>query len=263
MAAEEQSEDGMVVNVDHLMAYVEEQKADGNAAFKARRYSEALAAWQRGLDAIAQADGKPMRVEDMKLVLVVRSVLHSNRGQALINMEFWRRAIQDLDEAIRVDPENVKAIWRRCKAHEALKQWSSAEADIELLVQTGARTNAYRLLEAAGLRVDDLQKHKRRFTDRRKEMESQAVATFEDRAEDAAAKGLQELREKFEEVTRRNGLHGNTELAAELADMVTRPGGVTAQHVANVYQIDDDDAETLLQWVRKACVMKDALAGIV
>ena len=49
-----------VVNAAHLMQYVDEQREEGNAAFKAGRTSEALAAWQRALDAIAQCEGRPM-----------------------------------------------------------------------------------------------------------------------------------------------------------------------------------------------------------
>ena len=58
--------------------------------------------------------------------------------------------------------------------------------------------------------------------------------------EAAAHAGIEGLRLRFEEVTKRNGLHGNTELAAELADMITRPGGVTVGHVAAVYQARAD-----------------------
>jgi len=261
-AAGKSAEEGMVVNVEHLMAYVEEQKSEGNAAFKAKRYSDALAAWQKCIDAIAQADGRPMDVEDMRLVLVVRSVLHSNRGQALMHMQFWRRALKDLDEAIAVDPENVKAIWRRCKAHEALKQWAEAEADAALLLSLQKSTQG-RLLEQAGITAPKLEVARKLYATKREEADATAAETFEDRAEEAAATGLHKLRERFEEATKRNGLHGNAELATELADMVTRPGGVSAQHVANVYQIDDEDAETLLAWVRKACTMKDVLNGVV
>ena len=42
---EETSDEGpLVVNVEHLMSYVDEQKAEGNAAYKAAKHSEALAA---------------------------------------------------------------------------------------------------------------------------------------------------------------------------------------------------------------------------
>ena len=98
-AAEEVEEittEPAVVNVAHLMAYVDEQREEGNAAFKKKRHAEALAAWQRALDACEQADGKPMRVEDVQTVLRVRSVLHSNRGQALIEQEWWRRAVKEV-----------------------------------------------------------------------------------------------------------------------------------------------------------------------
>ena len=53
----------------------------------------------------------------------------------------------------------------------------------------------------------------------------------------AAHAGIEQLRERFEEVTQRNGLRGNAEMAEELAEFVTRPGGVTAEYVANVYQV--------------------------
>ena len=94
---------------------------------------------------------------------------------------------------------------------------------------------------------------------KREEAERVAAETFEERTEEAAAKGLEALRLQFEEVTKRNGLHGNTELSTELADMLTRPGGVTVAHVANTYQIDDDDAEVLMKWAQKACQIRDTI----
>lgn len=91
------------VNVGHLMGYVDGEREEGNRAYKAGKHSEALVAWKRGLDAIAQADGLPMAVADVEVVLRARSVLHSNRGQALMSLQFWRRAIKDLTEALQVD----------------------------------------------------------------------------------------------------------------------------------------------------------------
>ena len=249
----------MVVNVEHLMEYVDEQRAEGNTAYKARKHSEALAAWQRGLDAIAQAEGKPMRTADVQVVLNARSLLHSNRGQALMAMQFWRRAIADLDAAVSVDPMNAKALWRRYKCHRELKQWAAAEADLEGLLKPELQQAAGPLLADAGLGAPQLAETREQLRQKRVEAEAAEAASFEDRVEEAAHKGLEALRERFEEVTRRNGLHGNQELSAELAEMITRPEGVSTAHVANVYQIDDDDAEVLVEWVRKACVMRDTL----
>ena len=85
-----------------------------------------------------------------------------------------------------------------------------------------------------------------------------AASDAANRAEQAAAKGVEELRYQFEMVTRRNGLRGD-ELSSELADMITRPEGMTAQLLAATYQIDDDDAAVLLKWARAACQMRDEL----
>lgn len=262
MAANGGAEDdpgSLVVNVEHLMAFVDEQRGEGNAAYKAGKHSEALAAWQSGLDAIAQAEGKPMRAADVQLVLRTRSLLHSNRGQALMTMQFWRRAITDLSSAIEVDPTNAKAVWRRYKAHRELKQWAEAEADLEALLKPDLQQAAGPLLKDAGLGPEALAETRKELQQKRAEAAAAAAESFNDRVEEAAHKGLTELRERFQEVTKRNGLHGNSELSEELAAMITRPGGVSVEHVANVYQIDDDDAEVLIAWVSKACAMRDEL----
>ena len=60
----------------------------------------------------------------------------------------------------------------------------------------------------------------------RRKAEAEAEETFEERMEEAAHKGLEELRTRFEEVTARNGLRNNQELSAELAEMITRPGPI-------------------------------------
>lgn len=250
-----------VVNVEHLMTHVDEQRELGNAAFKAGRHSEALAAWQNGLDAIGQAEGLPMRSADVAIVLNARTTLHSNKGQALLTMQFYRRAVNELTEAVSVDPKNAKALWRRYKAHRLLKQWAEAEADLEALLAPELQEAAGPLLASAGLSNDKLAETRDELRQKQLEEDRLAEETFEERAEDAAAKGLTELRLSFEEVTKRNGLHGNTELASELADMLTRPGGVSVSHVANTYQIDDDDAEVLMSWAQKACIMRDKISS--
>jgi len=65
-------------------------------------------------------------------------------------------------------------------------------------------------------------------------------------------------------VTKENGLHGNKEFAAEIAEMLTRDGDEnaharTTQHLANVYQLDEDDAAIIMEWLQKAKLMSDEL----
>lgn len=253
------SDDIMVVNVGHLMEHVNEQREAGNQAFKRKQYSEALSCWQGGLDALAQAEGKPMRTVDVAVVVKARSTLHSNKGQALLSMEFWKRSIGELTLALEVDPSNAKALWRRHKAYIGLKAWAEAEADIEALRAPELQAAAGPLLADAGLGPTQLAEALATLREKRDAAEASASASFDDRVEEAAAKGLEALRERYSEVTLRTGLHGNLELAGELADMITRPGGVSAALIAGTYQIDEDDAEVLLAWTQKACAMRDEL----
>lgn len=278
-AAEEVEEittEPAVVNVAHLMAYVDEQREEGNAAFKKKRHAEALAAWQRALDACAQADGKPMLVEDVQTVLRVSSVLHSNRGQALIEQEWWRRAVKELSEAVRIDPSNAKALWRRYRCHrhlagqvreesdlaEAKVLWAAAQADLEALNAPELQEAAGPLLAGAGLGPEQLEQALEEIREKRAAIERELAATFEERIEEKAHKGIEQLRERFEEVTRRNGLHGNKELSAEIADLMTREGGdKSVQFVANVYQIDEDDAAIMCDWIQTAMRMHEELGS--
>lgn len=266
----EEDKGELVVNVGHLMEYVDEQKAEGNTHYKKKAYSDALAAWQRGLDALGQAEGKPMRRMDVETVLRARATLHSNKGQALLSMEFWARAIKELNACLEVDKLNAKALWRRYKAKRELAsrasegdapaQWADVLTDFDRLLSAEMKEAAAPLLGDAGLGTKELRESTRAELEaKRKAAEDVAEETFEDRAEWAQHQSIERLRLRFEEVTQRNGLHGNTELAAELADMVMRPGGVTAQHVAATYQIDDDDAEVLMQWTQTACKMRDEI----
>ncbi|KAL1528607.1 hypothetical protein AB1Y20_009945 [Prymnesium parvum] len=256
-----------VVNTSHLMAYVNEAKDEGNAAYKLGRLSDALNAWQRGLDAIAQvidpegAVKVPIAKADVELVLRARSVLHSNRGQALMSKEFWRRAISDLSAAVKVDNLNAKAIWRRYRCHRALRHWAEAETDLDQLMSPELQQAASPLFLEANLTPEKLAAEKAELQLERDKAEKVADETFEDRMEDAAHKGIEQLRHRFEEVTLRTGLRNNTELSSELAEMLTRPGGVSAEFVAAVYQIDTEDAQIIMDWIEKAVLMRSALSG--
>lgn len=203
----------------------------------------------------------------------MRSVLHSNRGQALIEQEWWRRAVKELSEAVQIDPSNAKALWRRYRCHRHLAGhesdlaevkvlWAAAQADLEALSAPELQEAAGPLLAGAGLGPDQLEKTLGEIRAKVAATEAQLADTFEERVEEQAYKGIEKLRERFEEVTRRNGLHGNKELAGEIAALMTREGGdKSVQFVANVYQIDEDDASILCEWIQTAMRMHDELGS--
>ena len=77
-------------------------KDQGNAALQAFRYSEAADLYTSALE------------------LHNNSVLHSNRAMAYIKMEQYGLAIIDADASITIDPEYVKAYYRKGSAEFAL-----------------------------------------------------------------------------------------------------------------------------------------------
>ena len=107
-----------------------------------------------------------------------------------------------------------------------------------------------------------VQQTREELREKRRALEVELEESFEDRVEEQAHRGIEQLRERFEEVTRRNGLHGNTELSGEIADMLTRQDGDrSVQFVANVYQIEEDDAAVLCEWIQTAMRMHDELGS--
>ena len=83
-------------------------------------------------------------------MLAARSVLHSNRGQALIDGEWWHRAVKE-PTTRRIDPSNAKALWRRYRCQKHLKKWAEAEADLEGPLRAPQLQAAAGPLASAGL----------------------------------------------------------------------------------------------------------------
>ena len=90
------------------------RKAEGNAAFGAGKHEEAESAYAAGLSSLeghdtSGAEPSPTQVEARDLVVS----LHVNRAAALLRLERREDAEQACDAALVLQPENVKALYRR------------------------------------------------------------------------------------------------------------------------------------------------------
>ena len=63
------------------------------------------------------------------------ALAYSNRGYYLSNKHQYDRAIPDLDQAIRLDPQNVLALVNRAHAHTGAEQYDHALADLERAIE--------------------------------------------------------------------------------------------------------------------------------
>ncbi|KAL2608295.1 hypothetical protein R1flu_026868 [Riccia fluitans] len=89
-----------------------ELKEEGNAFFKKgkKHYNDAIDCYTRAIKTNMKDAG-------------MNSVLYGNRAQVNLLLGNYRRAVDDADEAIKLNPSNVKAYYRGAKAALALKLW--------------------------------------------------------------------------------------------------------------------------------------------
>ncbi|NXX50052.1 TOM34 protein, partial [Tricholaema leucomelas] len=73
---------------------------------------------------------------------------YTNRALCYLFLKQYKEAVQDCTEALRLDPKNVKALYRRAQALKELKDYKSSIADIKSLLKTEPKnTAALRLLQ--------------------------------------------------------------------------------------------------------------------
>ncbi|NXI36438.1 TOM34 protein, partial [Galbula dea] len=73
---------------------------------------------------------------------------YTNRALCYLTLKQYKEAVQDCTEALKLDPKNVKALYRRAQALKELKDYKSSTADIKNLLKTEPKnTAALRLLQ--------------------------------------------------------------------------------------------------------------------
>ncbi|NXX18034.1 TOM34 protein, partial [Podargus strigoides] len=73
---------------------------------------------------------------------------YTNRALCYLTLKQYKEAVQDCTEALRLDPKNVKALYRRAQAFKELKDYKSSIADIKSLLKMEPKnTAAQRLLQ--------------------------------------------------------------------------------------------------------------------
>ncbi|KAL1563773.1 TPR repeat-containing thioredoxin TTL1-like [Salvia divinorum] len=91
-------------------------RARGNDLFKSERFTEACSAYGDGL-----------RLDPSN------SVLYCNRAACWFKLGQWQRSVDDCNQALRIQPNYLKALLRRALSNSKLERWSEAVRDYEVL----------------------------------------------------------------------------------------------------------------------------------
>jgi len=180
-----------------------EWKKKGNNFFRERNYHEAIVIYSRGLDIrtekeeeeasqngpIEKQEEQEPSAEDIAIKLM-RAQLFSNRAACFLSLKDWHMAIKDSTEALKHEPNYVKALTRRGTAHEALDKYEEALKDFKRVMELDPRNFAV-LKKIPGLekkRKEEFEKQKEEMITKLKGMGNWVLNKFGMSVDDFEAK---------------------------------------------------------------------------
>uniref|UniRef100_A0A0N5BV12 TPR_REGION domain-containing protein n=1 Tax=Strongyloides papillosus TaxID=174720 RepID=A0A0N5BV12_STREA len=118
--------------LENLQAKALEEKKNGNIHFGEKRFSEALNNYQHCIEICPLKFTKD------------HSIFHGNISACYIKLENWESAINSIEEALKLDPNNLKFVERRAFARKNKKGESLELAieDYKLLIEKSTDKNA-------------------------------------------------------------------------------------------------------------------------
>ncbi|KTW28460.1 hypothetical protein T552_01721 [Pneumocystis carinii B80] len=101
---------------EKLIEEANEYKFKGNELFYQEFFDEAIISYQHALDI------SPLRAKHE------RSIYYGNIAECYIRKGLWKEAVEACTNALKEEPEYIKALHRRAKANEKIGTWRSLEA---------------------------------------------------------------------------------------------------------------------------------------
>ncbi|CDR97006.1 tetratricopeptide repeat domain containing protein, putative [Babesia bigemina] len=188
------------VDVQACVAEATSLKEQGNAAFKAADYDTAAEAYQKAVDRLRKLPSDVTEHDGMK------SVLYSNLSASYLGMANHEKAISAAEDALRWDPGNKKAQYRRALARFNFGYLDEAKSECQAMIAEDSGNSNARMLLA---KIVERQKHLREqqkkafgglfnktgglYVDRTEEMQQRKQRRFEDFNRERREKGEDEL----------------------------------------------------------------------
>jgi len=127
--AQDEDHDTRKLKKPERMRMVIKNKEEGTDLFKGGNIRPAAARYQKALTHCAKFfDLSP---EDNAEVNAVKCTLYLNLVQCYLKLENWELVIRNCDEALKLEPNSVKALYRRSVYYEHRKEWDKALQDIK------------------------------------------------------------------------------------------------------------------------------------
>ncbi|GBG32741.1 Peptidyl-prolyl cis-trans isomerase FKBP62 [Hondaea fermentalgiana] len=119
-------------SVDERLGLAETERERGNDAFKAGKLEEAKKLYDRAFVTIFFSKEEYSQIlseEERNRVGACKHILHLNRALCKLKLNMLDEAMWDCDQALEIDPESVKGLFRRAQVHCALLRGEFAKEE--------------------------------------------------------------------------------------------------------------------------------------
>ena len=122
---EDEDHDNRKLRKADRMRLVVKNKEEGTELFKGGNFRPAASRYQKSLTHAAKFfDLSP---DDEAEVRQIKLSLYLNLSQCYIKLENWEQVLRNCNEALSLDPENAKALFRRSAVYEQKKDWDKVK----------------------------------------------------------------------------------------------------------------------------------------
>jgi tetratricopeptide (TPR) repeat protein len=108
---------------------VTKNKEEGTELFKGGNWKPACARYHKALSHCAKFFD--LSKEDEEEIRQMKLTLYLNIASCYIKLSQWDQVFRNCEDALSIDPVNVKALFRRSSAYEGKKEWEKALADLK------------------------------------------------------------------------------------------------------------------------------------
>ncbi|KAJ3160939.1 Protein unc-45 A [Geranomyces michiganensis] len=158
-------------DIKRVLELSDAHRVEGNALFKQRDFSGAIAKYTKAIDACLDAHKSPVcdsLLPDVdgygshlsKPTLPVDAKLYTNRALAYLRIENYDMAVRDCSAAITLDEMCVKAWWRRAEAWRGQREYFKARSDIMRVrdIVKKAMSDGKQKIPDAGISIPEIER---------------------------------------------------------------------------------------------------------
>lgn len=177
-AAQEKAENGEDDDHDNRklkkadrMRLVNKNKEEGNELFAGGNFRMAMARYHKALTHCTKFFD--LNQEDQEEVKTIQIALYNNLATCYSKVDNWDQVLRNCEEALKLNPKALKALFRRSQYYEFKKDYEKALKDLQLCMEYNTSLNEDKLVTKG---IDRVKKEMQKLKDKEKKMWGKAFA---------------------------------------------------------------------------------------